>query len=218
MRKTLYFVALSAVAIVLILNVIASRRVDWLVIRYEEVLKTKITTYYGLRQTCSLTLSEIPGPGGDENDKITYRKYDCRPFPNKVKDHCEQENKAFCAAWTSATYLQELAIGMAAVSLAAILFGMSTHSRRRRIWRSASVLMILQGICQIATFALITDQLQRATYPTFDRARPGAAYVIQTVSWITTVLITAGVVIAGLSAEAGHRWAAGNRAYHPISP
>ncbi|PPQ98615.1 hypothetical protein CVT24_003948, partial [Panaeolus cyanescens] len=201
-------------------NVISSRRVDWVVVRYEEVLKTKITTYYGLRQTCTLTLSEFPGPG-DGKDKITYRKYDCRRFPSKVTDHCEQENKSFCASWTSATYLEELAIGLAAVSLAAILFGMSTHSRRRRIWKSVVVLMILQGQptnrlrwLVLVSFVSRNPQTWVLTRPTYT----GAAYVIQTVSWISTVFITAGVMGAGLSADAGHRWAAGNRAYRPLSP
>lgn len=46
---------------------------------------------------------------------------------------------------------------------------------------------------------------------------PGAAFVLNTVSWVFGVLTTIGVIITGISANKGHRWAAGNRAYRPIA-
>jgi hypothetical protein len=115
-----------------------------LVVHYNEILYTKITVTYGLTQRCELAITELPGSSPD-NGTITYRKYECRPFPNSVKDGCEKENKAFCAAWVTAGYLDEIAIGFAAVSLIAILFGVSTHSRRRRIWRAVAGLVLLTG-------------------------------------------------------------------------
>jgi len=216
MRKTSYFVTFCLVAAILIINIISSRRPDWLVVRYEEVLYTKVTEYYGLTKTCELTVSEIPGRS--DQGKITYRKYECRDFPGKETDRCEKENKAFCAAWTSAGYLDQIAIGFAAVSLVAILFGVSTHSRRRRIWRAVAGLVLLQAACQIATFAIVTDAYRMSSYPTFEHARPGVAYVLHTVSWIFSILVALGVLLTGISAGAGHKWAAGNRAYQPIGP
>ena len=44
----------------------------------------------------------------------------------------------------------------------------------------------------------------------------GVAYVLNTLSWIGDVFIMFGVVTTGISADAGHAWAAGNRAYRPI--
>ena len=45
----------------------------------------------------------------------------------------------------------------------------------------------------------------------------GLAYVLNTVSWVLGILVTIGVIITGMSAAKGHQWAAGNRAYRPIS-
>lgn len=44
----------------------------------------------------------------------------------------------------------------------------------------------------------------------------GTSYVLNAVDWIFGIFIVFGVVTTGLSADAGHRWAAGNRAYRPI--
>ena len=63
----------------------------------------------------------------------------------RVQDGCEDDNKAFCMIWSTAGYFGELGIGFGAVSCLAILFGVTTHSRRRRIWKSASVLVALHG-------------------------------------------------------------------------
>lgn len=109
-------------------------------VKLPEVLKTKVTISYGLNQECVLTLTEFPSGNGE----IMYREYECREFP--AKDRCEDENKYFCNAWTSAGYFEQVAIGFAALSLAAILLGISTHSRRRRIWRAVAGLVALQGV------------------------------------------------------------------------
>lgn len=114
-----------------------------LVVHYEEVLYTKITVNFGLYERCQLTLSEIPS--GEGNGKISYKNYECRHFPGSVTDRCEKENKSFCGVWISAGYIDELAIGFASVSLVAILFGVTTHSRRRRIWRAVFGLLLFQG-------------------------------------------------------------------------
>ncbi|KAF8200820.1 hypothetical protein BJ912DRAFT_583647 [Pholiota molesta] len=217
MRKTSYYTTFAAVAVILALNVISATRPDWLVVHYNEILYTKITVTYGLTQRCELAITELPGSSPD-NGTITYRKYECRPFPNSVKDGCEKENKAFCAAWVTAGYLDEIAIGFAAVSLIAILFGVSTHSRRRRIWRAVAGLVLLTAVSQITSFGIITDLYRTSDYPSFERARPGPAFVLHTIAWIFSILVAVAVILTGVSADAGHRWAAGNRAYHPILP
>ena len=114
-----------------------------LVVHYEEILYTKVTVKFGLYERCQLTVSEIPS--GTGKGKISYENYECRHFPGSVTDKCEKENKTFCGAWISAGYIDELAIGFASVSLIAILFGVSTHSRRRRIWRAVFGLLLFQG-------------------------------------------------------------------------
>lgn len=90
------------------------------------------------------------------------------------------------------------------------------------------------AVCQISTFALITDVYYNSNYPSFDRARPGEffmalhpplflifalgiAYVLHTVSWTLSIFVALSVLLTGVSADAGHRWAAGNRAYRPIA-
>jgi len=215
MRKTSYFVTFAFVALILVLNVLSVRRSDWLVVHYDEVLYTKITVTFGLYERCQLTVSEIPS--GEGNGKISYKNYECRPFPGSVTDRCEKENRSFCGVWISAGYIYELAIGFASVSLIAILFGVTTHSRRRRIWRAVFGLLLFQAVCQISTFALVTDAYYNSKYLSFDRARPGIAYVLHTVSWILSIFVALSVLLTGLSADAGHRWAAGNRAYRPIA-
>jgi len=215
MRKTSYFVTFAVVAVTLVLNVLSARRSDWLVVHYDEVLYTKITVTFGLYERCQSTISEIPSGTGD--GKISYRKYECRHFPNSVTDKCEHENKSFCSAWISAGYTDELAIGFASVSLVAILFGVTTHSRRRRIWRAVFGLLLFQAACQISTFALITNLYYDSNYSSFDRARPGIGYVLHIITWTLSIFVSLSVLLTGLSADAGHRWAAGNRAYQTIA-
>jgi len=211
MRKTSYFVTFCFVVVILILNVVSTRSPEWLIIRYHEILYTEHIVSYGLTERCELTISELPG-------NVAYRNYACRKFPASVTDGCQKDNKAFCAAWTSAGYLDQIAIGFAAISLVAISFGVSTHSRRRRIWRAVAGLLLLQAACQIGTFAIVTDIYRKARYPAFEHAALGGAYVLHTVAWILSILASIAVVVVGISAKAGHRWAAGNRAYQSIPP
>lgn len=94
----------------------------------------------------------------------------------------------------------------------------------------------LLAVCQISTFALITEMYYNSEYPSFDQARPGEssiairrildfidippigiAYVLHTITWILSIMISLSVLLTGVSADAGHRWAAGNRPYRPIA-
>ncbi|GAW01555.1 hypothetical protein LENED_003157 [Lentinula edodes] len=194
MRKLSYVITFLAVVVSLIVTILSLQRVDWLVVKTPEILHTQITVRYGLT-----TLS-----------------YDCRPFPKRVQDGCEEENSGFCAAWTSAGYAVEISIGFAVLALFAILIGVSTGSRRRRIWKAVAGLVALQSVMQIVAFAIVTDTMRTGAFPTFEDAKPGTGYVFNTFAWIFSAVIATGVVVTGVFADKGHKWAAGNRAYRRI--
>ena len=85
-----------------------------------------------------------------------------------------------------------MALGFGVISLATVLFGMTTHSRRRRTWGVVAGLVLLTsefiplysiyGIseivlhtasCQIAAFTLVTDSYYKNAFQFFEHARPG---------------------------------------------
>ncbi|KAF8658308.1 hypothetical protein AX16_002078 [Volvariella volvacea WC 439] len=216
MRKISYVLTFLGVGLTLLFNVLSERREDWLVVRYPEVLNTIVTVYYGLHRRCEWTVTRIPNPSGG-NGKFEYTDYTCREFPAPVSDGCDKENKVFCASWHTAEYLNQLAIGSGVLALLSILFGVSTHSRRRRIWKAVAGFVFLHAVLQITTFGIVTDLYSQAKFPTFERARPGVAYVVNVLSWVFALLLSAAVLTTGLAAGRGHRWAAGNRAYQPIA-
>ncbi|EPQ57014.1 hypothetical protein GLOTRDRAFT_110389 [Gloeophyllum trabeum ATCC 11539] len=213
MRKTSYVVTFFAVLISLAFTLFSAYLPDWLEETGPDLPYTKATIRYGLLEVCERQKVQIPGPDGS---KIDYTRYECRPWPARVTDKCETENKTLCVEWTSAGYFVELSIGFAVTALLAIVFGVSTHSRRRRIWRAVAGLVAVHAILQIVAFALITDAYRKSRYAGFEHARPSTAYVLNMVDWLLSIFIVFGVVTTGISADAGHRWAAGNRAYQPI--
>ena len=85
----------------------------------------------------------IPDTSGDWHN--VYTDFKCRNFPKSVSDHCDEENRLFCAEWTSAGYSAQLGIGFGILALIALLFGVSTHSRRRRVWIAVAGLITLNG-------------------------------------------------------------------------
>ncbi|KAG0693399.1 hypothetical protein DFH29DRAFT_964260 [Suillus ampliporus] len=161
-----------------------------------DIMNVQVTVRYGLMQRCERSIITIPGPS--KGGHLEYTDYECRPFPRSVKDKCDDENRLFCALWTSAQYFTELGIGFAAMGLAALLIGVSTHSRRRRVWRAVAGLLF-----QLVTFILVTELYRKERFPAFEHAKPGVGYVLNAVSWVS-------------AADRGHQWAAGNRAYKPI--
>jgi len=209
MRKTSYVVTFLAVAVSLTFTILSVTRVDWLVYKSPKLLGIQLTLQYGLNTLCEL--KEVK-----TGDHSKYMDKECRPFPMRVKDGCEENHSGFCAAWTSAGYTAELSIALAALALFAILVGISTGSRRRRIWKAVAGLVALHAAMQIVTFAIVTDTMRTGAFPSFDEAKPGLGYAFNAISWILSVLITAGVVITGISADQGQKWAAGNRAYRRI--
>ena len=119
-----------------------ARRPPRLVVRLSDIIHKDDIVTYGLSTQCELRVLEIPGPNGGT---ITYTNYECRPFPMRVQAGCEEENKTFCMIWSTSRYFGELGIGFAVVACLAILFGVTTHSRRRRIWKTASALVVFHG-------------------------------------------------------------------------
>ena len=84
-------------------------------------------------------------PDGSGDWETVYTDFKCRDFPKSVSDRCEKENRLFCVEWTSAGYLAHLAVGFGIMALLAILIGVSTHSRRRRVWKAVASLVMLNG-------------------------------------------------------------------------
>ncbi|KAG6372286.1 hypothetical protein JVT61DRAFT_7726 [Boletus reticuloceps] len=248
MRKTSYVVTFAAVLIVLVVvstlrsplvppvihplfkNILSARLPDWLITTYElDLPNTTTTIRYGLMQRCERSVVSIPGPG---NGRLEYSDFQCRPFPLKVQDGCEKENHLACVKWVSARYFTELGIGFASMALAALLIGVSTHSRRRRVWRAVAGLVLLHAIFQLGAFILMTELYSKNAFDAFEHAKPGKAfsykrhvwysplaglgYVFNAVSWVVGFLVGSAVLVTGIAADRGYKWAAGNRAYQPI--
>ncbi|KAF7321309.1 hypothetical protein MKEN_00651100 [Mycena kentingensis (nom. inval.)] len=225
MRKASYALTALAAVFITILNILALTRVDWSVPRTHSfpfltaprvvatyksgALNSTLEAKYGLKTVC--TRLEINLPGGSR-----YEKPNCRAFPTRGDDYCDEENSTFCALWSSAEYATEVAIGFGALALVAIAVGVSTHSRRRRIWRAVAGLVAVQALLQVTAFAIVVDQYRMARYPTFEDALLGPGLWLTTVAWILGVLTTSATVVTGLAADRGKKWAAGRRAYEPI--
>ncbi|KAJ7680328.1 hypothetical protein DFH06DRAFT_1162668 [Mycena polygramma] len=207
MRKTSYAITALAVICTTIFTILSLTRTDWVVTRYE-ALNASYEAKYGLAKVCQRL---VIGRGSPR-----FEDFECRKFPMREKDSCDEENQFFCAAWASAGYAVQLAIGFGALSLVTVLFGVSTHSRRRRIWRAIAGLIVLQSLLQVVAFALIVDLYRTGRYPTFDDARLGPALIFNAVAWVFGILTAISVIVTGTAADRGKRWAAGNRAYQPI--
>jgi len=212
MRVASYFVTFIAVAFTSLLNFLSSSRPDWLVVKYKEVLFTTITVFYGLSQRCQLQITQT------DDGKFSYRNYECRKFPTSESDLCDKdEYKYFCGAWSSAYFLDLMALGFGAVVLVTVLFGATSRSRRSRTWRTVAGLLFLTALCQVSVFLLVTDLYNKSAFEGFDRARPGPGYIFHAVSWVLNVVIALAVIGTGISADSGNRWAAGSHAYQPIA-
>ncbi|KAL4073934.1 hypothetical protein J3A83DRAFT_2644826 [Scleroderma citrinum] len=213
MRKASYALTFFAVFPLLVFNILSARLPDWLVAKYD-VLDTQVIVRYGLMERCERTLIEIPGPNNASHFELS--DYECREFPLRVQDKCQDENKIFCAAWTSAQYATELGIGFAATALVALLFGVSTHSRRRRVWRAVAGLVLLHACFQLVTFMLVAELYRTERFPAFEYAMPGLGFILNAMSWLVGFGVAYGVIYTGMAADRGYRWAAGNRFYYPI--
>lgn len=84
----------------------------------------------------------------------------------RVTDECDKGNRFFCAAWTSARYVSEIGVGFVVMALVALIIGVSTHSRRRRVWRAVAGLVILQSSFFLGIHRASVDGLLRSNIPT----------------------------------------------------
>lgn len=150
-----------------------------------EIFDVQTTIYYGFTERCQKTKF----PDGELS-------VDCRPFPTKDSDACDGRERSFCTLWSTANYVSYLAIGFGAVACVAIIFGVSTHSRRKRIWKVVAALIGLHGklessnisrtgthfiptlnlnasgVSQLVTFVLVTDMYRLRNFPLSVIARP----------------------------------------------
>jgi len=78
-----------------------------------------------------------------------------------------------------------IAIGFSAVSLAAIIFGVTTHSRRRRIWRAVAGLVTMAGELFMPFFNGRPKLLPSAISKVYSKSHP--SHLLP--SNITTLLI-----------------------------
>ena len=85
--------------------------------------------------------------GADRGIHVVEEKQEIEPLAvaKLLQKVVEEENRNFCVLWTTAGYLAELGAGFAVVSCLALVFGVSTRARRRRIWEAVAVLVAMHG-------------------------------------------------------------------------
>jgi len=84
------------------------------------------------------------------------------------------------------------------------------------------------------TFAIVTDLFRTSKFSEFDHALPstliflpclicfltesclGTTFHVSIITWVVAWTIAFGVLLTGISADQGHRWAAGHRPYTQI--
>ena len=108
-----------------------------------DLLGTRTVIHYGLFERCELQQVHIPG--GGPNGRIDYSNYSCRAFPQRKLDACDDENRNFCLLWSSAAYIAVVSAFVGGTAALGLVFGVTTHSRRRRVWRAVVVLVGWHG-------------------------------------------------------------------------
>jgi hypothetical protein len=53
--------------------------------------------------------------------------------------------------------LAQIAVGFSAMALFSLLIGVSTHSRRRRVWKAVAGLVTFNGACPIFVWLLMRN-------------------------------------------------------------
>lgn len=209
MRKISYVTAFVVVTANLAINAISTASTNWMVLVLPKIFDVQTTVYYGFTKRCQ----RAEFPDGEVSLK-------CQPFPTKDSDACDQKYGSFCTLWSTASYISYLAIGFGAVACTAIAFGVSTHSRRKRIWKVVAALIALHGLSQLVTFILVTDTYRLGNFPlsTFATSRLGYSWYLNLLSWVLSMATTVVILYTGVAASRGERWAAGNRVSYGSIP
>ncbi|KAF8305173.1 hypothetical protein DL93DRAFT_2089749 [Clavulina sp. PMI_390] len=208
MRKTPYMVSLVGLLVSITLTLISLSLPYWL---YADNLDEPQLRYvdYGLYARCERRW--VPSePNGE-----LFREYHCHPFPSKPM--CETNGQGFCIAWNTAGYSSQLSLVFAAGALVTItLANITTKKRRRTAWIIVSALIGLHGLFQILTTGLVIHLLHHSSRNFPPSTRYSTSFWIHILSWALDVVIASGLLITGIYARKGHRWAAGRRPYRPI--
>jgi hypothetical protein len=106
-------------------------------------------------ERCERQVVRIPDPDSDWQE--VYTNFKCRDFPKSVSDRCEKENRLFCVEWTSAGYLAHMAVGFDVLALFSLLIGVSTHSRRRRVWKAVAGFVTFNGAWPIFVWGIFAN-------------------------------------------------------------
>lgn len=108
------------------------------------VFGTDVVVRCGLLERCEKQVLTFPAPGG--GGKIDYTQFNCRPFPSRQPDKCEGDNRSFCTLWWTAGYSAELSVVFGTAAALGLVVGVTTGSRRRRVWRAVAILVALHGM------------------------------------------------------------------------
>lgn len=108
-----------------------------------DIFHTQTVVKFGLLERCDSQVIDFPGPGN--NGRIKYSDYRCRPFPTRKDDDCEESNRDFCTLWWTAGYAAETSVVFGGVAALGIIIGLSTRSRRRRMWKAIAGLEVFHG-------------------------------------------------------------------------
>jgi len=163
---------------------------------------------YGLFQRCERRWVSSP-PAGRR------REYKCTTFP--ARSACDVDGQFFCIAWHTAGYTSQFSLVFAAAGLVTVtLANITTKKRRRRAWRIVSALVGAHGALQIVAMAIVVSLLHHFPQYFAHGTTFSTSFILNIISWVIDLVLAAGLVITGIYAKKGHRWAAGRRPYRPI--
>ncbi|KZT41431.1 hypothetical protein SISSUDRAFT_1059373 [Sistotremastrum suecicum HHB10207 ss-3] len=215
MRRVGYLFSFLAVVGALVLTVISQTEPHWLHVKTPSGLPATISVGYGLYQRCERqTMSDLPPWTSPKKGNGRYENYECHRFPGRSE--CDHDNGAFCALWDTAGYASQISLGFIVAALLALTVGGMTRERRRSQWKFVAALMFCHSVLQILTMSLVVHLWRTWDYPPFEYTNLSVSFYLNLASWAFSLVIVGALIITGIAADAGHKWAAGNRAYRPI--
>lgn len=213
-------ISLVGVFLSLTLTLISLALPFWLRVRSPVEVPSARSIDYGLYVRCESRATNLPSmylasPTSPRPPWEIEYEYVCAPFPERSV--CKHLGESFCIFWSAAGYTPQLGIWfLSAALLVTTLANLSTRSRRRSAWKIVASLIGVHATFQITSMSLVISM--HRSFPSFFArgAYFSVSLWLNIVSWILDILLVTGLVVTGLYAEKGHRWAAGRRPYHPI--